>query len=197
MRKRRAFPNRRPARPESAGSLAGAPAVTYGGVEPTRRGVTTDPPRPPDHALSPIVCLAPRGPAVLQRQGKFLRFVRRRPLAARVTICVDPAPPRPYLRVTCRGRGSMGTARLQEVPADGYDDWKAGAIEGAVYALRRAGGLGCGLVISQIIGVAGDTTPAAVGAAAANAVWDALGYRPPADEARRLEDDALGGEMPA
>jgi len=83
-------------------------------------------------------------------------------------------------------------ARLQEIPSQGYEDWKAGAIEGAVYALRLAGRLRCGLVISKIIGLAGDTTAAAVGAAAANAVWAALDFRPPTAVVRRLEDDVLG-----
>jgi hypothetical protein len=134
---------------------------------------------------------------MLHRQGKFLRFVERRPLVARVTVGIDTATPEPYIRVTCCGCGSLGFAQLREAPSDGCEDWKAGAIEGAVYALRLAGRLRCGLVISKIIGLTGNTTPAAVAAAAAEAVWAALDYHPSTAIVRRLEDEVVAGDIPA
>jgi hypothetical protein len=89
--------------------------------------------------------------------------------------------------VDCHGDGWIAQGHLEDVPATGYDAWKAAAVAGAAYALRSAGRPECGVTITRILGLATDSNPAAVGVATAYAIWAVLNFSPPADEVRRLE----------
>lgn len=91
----------------------------------------------------------------------------------------------------CTGRGWIRQGYLEDAPATGYDDWKAGARAGASFALSVAA-VNCPVdtarvLIDRITGLTTDTNPTIVGAAAALAVWKAIPFLPPPDILQRLE----------
>lgn len=123
---------------------------------------------------------------MIQSDGRFLRVLLGRCFAARVTVQREPGVTESYIRLACSGAGWVAQGYAEEVPAEGYDDWKAGAVAGAEYALRLAG-IPCGVVVQKIVGLTTDTTPAAVGAATAYAIWQGLGWQPPETVIQQME----------
>ena len=122
----------------------------------------------------------------VQTEGNFLRQ-KGRGFAARVTIQIECGANAPYTATALRGEGWIRQGDVEEVPSIGYDDWKQGAIIGAEYALKKAEAMDCTVIITRIVGMTTDTNPTIVGAAAINAVWQALNYVPEASEQNRLE----------
>jgi hypothetical protein len=120
-----------------------------------------------------------------EAEGRFLRHRAGSGFAAWVNARIEPESS--GLEVRCSGSGFKSQGNLEEAPAEGYDDWKAGALAGARYALELAGRPEGGVLITRIAGFTTDTNPTIVGAAAAFAVWEALGYRPSPDEIERIE----------
>lgn len=117
--------------------------------------------------------------------GTFRRVHHSLPFAATVTVKVEFDMPQTEVHVDCHGKGWGGSqGELDDVSAQGYDDWKAAAVHGVRYALEVAQAPATRVTITRIAGRDGtDTNPTIVGAAAADAVWKAIAYQP-SDETR-------------
>lgn len=64
--------------------------------------------------------------------------------------------------------------------------WEKGAVYGVGFALEAANALPCSVRITEIAGAGVETTPTVVAAAAAEAIWLAIGFAPPADVRARI-----------
>ena len=65
--------------------------------------------------------------------------------------------------------------------------WRDGAVQGAEHALATANALPCALRITEIWGESENTNATIVAAAAAHAVWEAIGYVPTVEERHALD----------
>lgn len=95
------------------------------------------------------------------------------------------------IRCDCHGAGFVGQGYLEDVPARGYELWKAGARAGVEHALAVAAVSPARVTIKRISGLTTDTNPTVVGAAAALALWRAVGFSPSRDVVERLEAAAF------
>ncbi len=107
---------------------------------------------------------------------------------ARVTVEVDTSTEDSYINMLCNGKGIDSEGCGEEVTANGYEDWKLGAIEGVKYALDICSHPNYGVSIKKIEGLTTDTTPTVVGIATAYAIWNAIGYNVPEDVVKALEE---------
>lgn len=82
----------------------------------------------------------------------------------------------------CHGKGFTSQGYIEVVSAQGYDDWKHGALAGITYALGRCSDRPCNVTVTYLAGLTTDTNPAIVGGAAIQAIWSALQYEPLAEE---------------
>jgi len=126
-------------------------------------------------------------------EGRFLRQYRGKGYAARVTIDMQPTTGPGIITVRCTGTPLFRQGAIEEVPAEGWDDWKAGAVTGVQYALTRANQLNSQVVINRILGTFTDTHPSIIALAAAYAVWRTLGWTPTPEDTQYLESVALAG----
>src|SRR5262249_14783579 len=85
----------------------------------------------------------------------------------------------------------VGQGYLEDVPARGYEIWKAGARAGVEFALAVAALPPARVTINRITGLTTDTNPTVVGVAAAFALWQAVGFSPSAEVVVRLEAAAF------
>lgn len=94
---------------------------------------------------------------------------------AEVSLLVELIDPEQESVVTfeCSGRGFYSQGYAEEVPANGYDDWKAGARAGCLLALGTEQLTG-NVIVDRIVGFTSDTNEWTVAEAAAKAVWQAL-----------------------
>lgn len=122
-----------------------------------------------------------------QGVAKFARVKVGLPHFAEVAVVVDPAAGDFAVDLRCSGLGWTGQGYLEDAPAHGYDDWKAGATVGATSACGVAGLAGARVTVERISGLLTDTNPTIVAAAAALAVWNAIGFQPPPPIFERLE----------
>jgi hypothetical protein len=125
-------------------------------------------------------------------EGVFARYKNGRPFAARVTLSIESPSSQPGILFRCSGEGWISQGYLEEVPAVGYDDWKAGAKAGIEYALAVAHPAAARVEVTRIVGMLTDTNPSVVGAAAALATWKALAFEPPSEVIQALEAVVFG-----
>lgn len=125
---------------------------------------------------------------MIEIEGKFLRQYKGLPYAARVTIQFEPKPSQPYILIQCSGKGGGSQGIIDDVSEHGYRDWKAGAKVGVEYALEEANANKSGVIVTKIIGLLTDTNPTIIAAAAAFAVWEAIGFKASQEELKKLED---------
>jgi hypothetical protein len=92
----------------------------------------------------------------------------------------------------CSGAGWVRQGAIEEASADGYAEWKAGAVAGVGFALRVAGARDCGVRVVLIEGMTSDTNATIVAAAAARAVWRALEFTPPSEVVATIDAEVLG-----
>ncbi|MEM1178016.1 MAG: hypothetical protein AAGM22_06715 [Acidobacteriota bacterium] len=118
---------------------------------------------------------------------KFGKYRNGLPHFARVVLSVVVPSKAPGVTFSCSGTGGfVPQGYIEEVPAEGYDDWKAGAETGVVFALSAIGQSRCRVDIQIIEGLTTDTNPTIVGYTAAKAVWAAMGVQPPAEVDEKL-----------
>ena len=108
-----------------------------------------------------------------------------------MSVKVDINSASPRSTIDCAGEGWIARGYIEGVPAEGYDDWKGGAVAGSKYALRQANRTDCSVTVTRITGLTTDTNPSIVAAAAAFAVWDAIGYKPSASQLEFIQEAAL------
>lgn len=125
-------------------------------------------------------------------EGVFTRYKNGLPFAARVTLSLESPSSQPGIVFRCSGKGWIGQGDLEEVPAVGYEDWKAGAKAGIEYALAVAHSEAVHVEVTKIVGMLTDTNPSVVGAAAALATWKALVFEPSGDVLQALESVVFG-----
>src|SRR5262249_48601975 len=113
-------------------------------------------------------------------------------LAARVTLSLESPSSQPGIQFRCSGGGWIAQGYLEEVPAVGYDDWKAGAKAGIEHALAVAHPAATRVEVTRIVGMLTDTNPSVVGAAAALATWKGLAFEPPSEVIQALESVVFG-----
>lgn len=124
---------------------------------------------------------------MFEAEGNFLRQWKGKGYIARVTVRVNLSSETSSIVTACSGDGWSGQGNIEEVSATGYDNWKAGAIAGIRYALETARCQNCSVIVTRILGIATDTNPTIVGAAAINAVWKAIDYIPSDLEQNQIE----------
>lgn len=133
---------------------------------------------------------------ISEHEGRFLRQTTSGGFIARVTIRVERPTFAPAIAIACSGAGFTSQGTLEEASAASYDDWKLGARAGIEYALRRAEIRDALVTVLKISGLSTDTNATIVAAAAAFALWDAVGYVPDADERQRIDDVVLASWSP-
>ena len=96
------------------------------------------------------------------------------------------------IAVACQGpTPTFSQGEFITVPAEGFDDWKQGAVAGVAPALALAGDPSISVTITSIQGMFSDTSPTIVGAAAIDAIWKALRITPDAKIAERIQRISL------
>jgi hypothetical protein len=120
-------------------------------------------------------------------EARFARVRQGIPHFAEIALEVEPTSELGVTRCACAGRGFVAQGHLEEAPPEGYDDWKAGGRAGVDFALSVAALPPVRVTILRIAGLTTDTNPTIVGAAAAFALWQAVGFSPPAHVIERLE----------
>jgi hypothetical protein len=120
-------------------------------------------------------------------EGVYLRVKNGVPLGGRVAVVVDLDSPDRSVHFQCTGSGWIAQGHLEEVPAVGYDDWKAGARAGIEFALSVAAKQSACVHVTRIVGMTTDSNPSSLAAAAAFAVWKALGHNPSPTALEELE----------
>ncbi len=131
---------------------------------------------------------------MLTSLGRFARQYQGKGYAAAVTLTIDPMTTETRISLDCRGRGFYSQGYIEDVPAQGYDSWKRGAIVGAAYALNVARYGPCHVIITKIEGLTTDTNPTVVAAAVAavmDAIWKGIGFTPPTDVSAYITAVAL------
>lgn len=123
--------------------------------------------------------------------AKFARVQNGLPHFAEVALEVEILPGGTEILCDCSGAGFLGQGYLEEVPARGYDAWKAGARAGVEFALSVGAIPSARVRIGRVAGLTTDTNPTVVGVAAALALWRAVGFSPSADVVERLEAAAF------
>ncbi len=113
--------------------------------------------------------------------GRFTRQSHGKGYGAVVTLTIDSAATETHISLDCHGQSFRSQGYIEDVPEQGYDDWKQGAVAGVDYALKVAGLEPCGVVITKIEGLTTDTNPTIVAVAAMDAIWKGMGATPPAD----------------
>lgn len=101
------------------------------------------------------------------------------------------------IEFACSGAGFERQGDIEEVPVKGYDDWRVGAAAGVKYAFDLLGIRPRRVVVTKIEGMATDASPATVGAAAVNAVIDALTVATPESLDSKLIDIVFAGGLDA
>jgi hypothetical protein len=120
-------------------------------------------------------------------EARFARVRQGIPYLAEVALEVEFTGELAVTRCACTGSGFAAQGHLEEVPPEGYDDWKAGARAGVDFAASIAALSPARVTILRIAGLTTDTNPTVVGTAAAFALWQAVGFSPPAHVMDRLE----------
>ncbi|WP_437975735.1 hypothetical protein WMF11_49290 [Sorangium sp. So ce295] len=112
--------------------------------------------------------------------ARFARY-KEWPAFAQVSLTVHDVPTEiAGVSFSCGGSGFTAQGHVEGAPAAGYDDWKRGAAAGVRFAFRLLGSAPRPVTVTRIEGLSTDTSPAAVGAAAALAVFNALEAATPA-----------------
>jgi hypothetical protein len=71
--------------------------------------------------------------------------------------------------------------------AEGYDDWKQGALAGIAYALATCVDHPCQVTVTKIEGLPADSNPTIVGGAAVQALWSAVHYTPSREQLEHVD----------
>ena len=117
---------------------------------------------------------------------------------AEVVLDVDAGAGHEDISFECTGEGFVGQGAIEDVPASGYDDWRAGVRAGVSFALAAVGAKLVGVVVRRISGTSSDTNPTVVAVAAAHAVWKSLGLSPPSGASALLDRMMMSsGQHPA
>lgn len=109
--------------------------------------------------------------------GKIFKIVNGRSYFAEVEIFIIPNSSVITVNNKCDGKGYIGQGAIEDVPKNGYDDWKRAAEEGILYALKQAS-LQKTVEVLRISGISSDTNPDIVYCAAVSAIWNALNFEP-------------------
>lgn len=120
-------------------------------------------------------------------EARFARVRRGITYWAEVALEVELAGEHQVTCCACAGGGFVAQGQLEEVPGEGYEDWKAGGRAGVGFAVSVAALPPARVTIVRIAGLSTDTNPTVMGAAAALARWQAVGFSPSAHVIERLE----------
>ena len=110
-------------------------------------------------------------------EGRFRRIHGGLPHCGIVELSVEPSDLPTNISVECSGTGWIRQGSLEDASADGYDDWKQGAVRGVEFALTVADQR-ADVVIRRITGMVTDTNASVTAGAAALAVWNAFEFSP-------------------
>lgn len=87
------------------------------------------------------------------------------------------------------GRGFASQGYLEDAPTEGYEDWKAGAKAGVLFALQEMNARGAEVAVYRITGrYAIDTNAWIVAEAAAKAIWRNYDYLPAPELLAQIEN---------
>lgn len=119
--------------------------------------------------------------------AKFARQKNGLPYLAEVALGVSPDAQLWHIEFRCMGGGFTSQGAIEEASAVGYTAWKAGAAAGARFACTTAGLPRAHVIVSRVSGLSTDTNPSIVAAAAALAVWNAVGFTAAPSVVARME----------
>jgi hypothetical protein len=119
--------------------------------------------------------------------GRFAK-VRKWCAFARVELILHDLSGEATTTFACSGEGWVRQGDIETVSATGYVDWKRGATAGIQFAFRLAGEAPRSVTVTKIEGMTTDTSPAAVGAAAALATLNALAVPVPSSFQSLVEE---------
>jgi hypothetical protein len=119
--------------------------------------------------------------------GKFARHKDGLPYFAEVALGVSPDAQLWRVELRCTGDGYTSQGTLEDASPAGYGAWKAGAAAGARFACAIAEIPRAHVIVGRISGLSTDTNPSTVAAAAALAVWNAVGFAPAPAVVARME----------
>jgi hypothetical protein len=126
-------------------------------------------------------------------EGRYFRQTKGKGYAARVEVCVNLAAPAQAIALACHGPKPSGSqGEMIEVPAEGFEPWKQGAVAGVAYALATAGHPSIAVTVTRIQGLFTYTNPTIIGAAAIDAVRKALKIEPKDEEGAHVSERVLG-----
>lgn len=121
-------------------------------------------------------------------EGVFVRQIQPVGFAARVEVCLDLTMPTQAVKVDCPIEGFLDhQGESEQASTAQFEDWKQGAITGVRYALWAYLSPSIGVTITRIQGQKASTSPTMINAAAIDAVWKALHYKPEDEEWSPLE----------
>jgi hypothetical protein len=118
--------------------------------------------------------------------AKFARHKNGLPYFAEVAVSVSPEQPW-HVEFRCSGDGYVGQGGIEQASLVGYTDWKAGAAAGVRFACAIAEIPRAHVIVGRISGLGMDTNPSTVAAAAALAVWHAVGFEPAPSVVAQME----------
>jgi hypothetical protein len=120
--------------------------------------------------------------------GRLATYHAGKPYLGIVTLTVSPGPT--SVVVDCHGDGYTGQGSIEQVPATGYEHWKAGARAGVLFALLAAK-TEREVVVTAVSGLTTDSNPTTIAIAAARAVWSAITFSPSANLEASLQKMAF------
>ncbi len=119
--------------------------------------------------------------------GIIKKYINRLPHYAKVEVDINTETNQIEVIEECCGEGWVRQGSIEEASSKGYKDWKQGAIDGVIFALKISGHQHK-VRITSITGMATDTNPFIIFCAASYAVWDALEYEPDIDSKNKIDD---------
>lgn len=123
-------------------------------------------------------------------EGRFLKQYKVGYFAV-VKLEVETGCEETQITTDCHGQYITSQGQIEEATADGYNDWKDGAISGVIFALEVADVQKVNVTITQIEGLTIDTNPTICAAAAARALWNALEITVSEETENNLENYVL------
>ena len=99
---------------------------------------------------------------------------------ARVSVELNWSAPDPVIEVVIESAGLHAPSPLERAA------WEHAVVQGVRHALNVVGGVPCGVRVTELGGDPRHVKPTMMGAAAAQAVWEALEFEPPSRELHKL-----------
>lgn len=123
--------------------------------------------------------------------SRFARQLNGRGCFGAVEVEIQPNSGPMSIAVQTHGEGFHSQGYIEDVPEQGYESWKQGAVLGVAFALWTMGYRSCAVRVTKIEGLTSDTNPTIIAAAAMDAVWKALAFTPDPTTKAQIEQSVV------